>query len=381
MRVLIFCHSLISDWSDDNAHFLRGIATELGARGHHVRVYEEKNASSARNPTSNCGMGAIEAFHAAYPNLKIVRYEMKNLDLHDALYAADLVLVHERNHPELVRRIGRYREDWGNFLLFFHDTRQRPASDADEISEFDLTGYDGVLASGEAITELYRSRRWHPRVWTWHEAADVRGVHSNGNGHKNGRASGRSGSYEGDLVWIGKWAEDERGDELREFLIEPARELGLKTRIYGVGYPQHALDELKRANLEYGEWLPSYEVPRVFAKFRMTIHVPRRPYVEAPPGVPAIRVFEAMACGIPLVSAVWRDAEGLFNPGQDYLVANDGAEMTRHLAMLKQNPRRARELARHARRTILERHTCAHRVDELLAICGRSTGASREVLV
>ena len=44
----------------------------------------------------------------------------------------------------------------------------------------------------------------------------------------------------------------------------------------------------------------------------MTVHVPRRPYVDALPGIPTIRVFEALACGIPLVSAPWRDEEGLF---------------------------------------------------------------------
>ena len=53
----------------------------------------------------------------------------------------------------------------------------------------------------------------------------------------------------------------------------------------------------------------------------MTVHVPRRPYVEALPGIPTIRVFEALACGIPLVSAPWADSEGLFPPGRLPLVA------------------------------------------------------------
>ena len=49
------------------------------------------------------------------------------------------------------------------------------------------------------------------------------------------------------------------------------------------------------------------------------MHVPRGPYAEALPGIPTIRVFEALACGIPLVSAPWDDCEGLFQPGRDYL--------------------------------------------------------------
>jgi spore maturation protein CgeB len=97
--------------------------------------------------------------------------------------------------------------------------------------------------------------------------------------------------------------------------------------------------------------------------------VPRRPYAEALPGVPTIRVFEALACGIPLVSAPWRDSEGLFTPGEDFLVARDGSEMQRHLRTLLREPAAAAALAERGRRTVLARHTCAHRVDELMAIC------------
>ena len=100
----------------------------------------------------------------------------------------------------------------------------------------------------------------------------------------------------------------------------------------------------------------------------MTVHVPRRPYVEALPGVPTIRVFEALACGVPLVSAPWRDVERLFSPGTDYLVANDGGQMQRHLRMLRADRDARCAFARRGRETILRRHTCGHRVDELLAI-------------
>jgi spore maturation protein CgeB len=90
--------------------------------------------------------------------------------------------------------------------------------------------------------------------------------------------------------------------------------------------------------------------------------------VRALPGVPTIRVFEALASGIPLVTAPWDDAEGLFTPGEDYLVAPDGAAMRRHLRAVLADAELARALAERGRATILARHTCAHRVDELLAV-------------
>lgn len=120
--------------------------------------------------------------------------------------------------------------------------------------------------------------------------------------------------------------------------------------------------------MAFGGWLPNYRVPEVFGSHLMTVHVPRRPYVRALPGVPTIRVFEALACGIPLVSAPWDDVEGLFTPGKDFLVARDGEEMCRHMRLLASDAGARHELAACGRKTILARHTVAHRVDELLAI-------------
>jgi spore maturation protein CgeB len=87
------------------------------------------------------------------------------------------------------------------------------------------------------------------------------------------------------------------------------------------------------------------------------------------PGIPTIRPFEALGCGIPLICSPWRDVEGLFESGKDYLLANDGAEMASHLLTLLADDQRRRELSIRGRRTVLARHTCAHRVDELLEIC------------
>jgi spore maturation protein CgeB len=63
------------------------------------------------------------------------------------------------------------------------------------------------------------------------------------------------------------------------------------------------------------------------------------------------------------------DAEHLFRPGRDYLVARDGADMRRHLRALLDDESLRHALAADGRETILSRHTCAHRADELLRIC------------
>ena len=354
MRIALFYHSLLSDWNHGNAHFLRGVATELLSRGHEVRVFEPADSWSRRNLLAECD-NAITRFKTRYPELSASIYD-DFLDLDRELDAVDLVIVHEWNRHSLVKRIGEHRARSG-YRLLFHDTHHRSVTDPAAMSSYDLSNYDGVLAFGEAVRSVYLAKGWADRVWTWHEAADTRVFHPM-------PATG----CDGDLVWIGNWGDDERSAELRNFLIGPARRLALKACVHGVRYPQSAIDELQMAGVRYRGWLPNFDVPRVFSRFKATIHIPRRPYTKALPGIPTIRPFEAMACGIPLVSAPWEDAEGLFRPGLDFLVARDGDEMERHLRAVLNDQAHAADLAKHGRETILARHTCAHRVSQLLSI-------------
>jgi spore maturation protein CgeB len=356
MRVVVFCHSLRSDWNHGNAHFLRGITWELLARGHDVRVFEPVDAWSACYLEAQEGPGALSAFQQHYPGLSSCRYRLEDLDLDLVLDRADLVLVHEWNAPACVARLGEHRRRRGRYVLFFHDTHHRSVTDPGAMRRYDLSGYDGVLAFGERIRMRYLDEGWASRVWTWHEAADVRLFRP------------RQAASDCDVAWIGNWGDEERTAELHEFLLDPVRRLGLRGRVFGVRYPPEALTALADAGCEYRGWLPNYLVPDAFARARFTVHVPRRAYVTQLPGIPTIRPFEALACGIPLISAPWEDAEGLFAPGRDYLVARSGAEMTAAMqAVLHDDGLRA-ALAAHGRETILARHTCAHRVDQLLAI-------------
>jgi len=357
MRVIVFCHSLLSDWNHGNAHFLRGVCSDLIARGHAVDVYEPHDAWSLQNLLSEHGEGPLREFARAYPTLRSIRYTADTLDLDTALADADLVLVHEWNAHALVKAIGQHRHANPHYRLLFHDTHHRCVTDPDSMAAYDLRHYDGVLAFGNVIRDLYRKQGWARQAWTWHEAAD----------HRVFRPLPGT-PREGDLVWIGNWGDDERTAELHEFLLEPVKALGLKARIHGVRYPEHALRSLADAGIAYGGWLPNHQAPQVFARYGVTVHVPRRPYVAALPGIPTIRVFEALACGIPLVSAPWNDSEHLFTPGSDFLVARSGREMKEHLRAVLNDPQLARTLAEQGRQTILARHTCAHRVDELLAI-------------
>jgi len=363
----MFYQSLVSDWNHGNAHFLRGIASELLARGHEVQVYEPRDSWSLQNLIAENGETPVAEFHEAYPELSSNRYELAQLNLDEALDGADLVIVHEWNEQELIERIGNYRRVKESFVLLFHDTHHRIAGH--ESLPFSLKNYDGVLAYGQTLTDKYLSNGWTKRAWTWHEAADVRVFHPLPNISRTL-----------DLVWIGNWGDDERSAELQEFLIQPVKDLQLNAEVYGVRYPDHAIAALAAAGIRYRGWLPNYRVPEVFAASRVTLHIPRRPYVRELPGIPTIRPFEALACGIPLICSPWDDAEHLFNPGRDFLLAYDGDEMRQLIQKLLSEPAFAQDLASHGLATIRQRHTCAHRVDELVGIYAELAPESKELV-
>jgi spore maturation protein CgeB len=357
LRVVIFTHSLVSDWNHGNAHFLRGVMRELQRRGHIAIAYEPRDGWSRANLLRDHGEPAVQGFCARFPQLRSELYEQADFDAGRLLGGADVVLVHEWNEPWLIEALGRHRRSSGRYVLLFHDTHHRAVTAPHEIERLNLSGFDGVLCFGEVIRQIYLRRGWAARAWTWHEAADTALF----------RPSPETRT-QGDLVWIGNWGDEERSRELHEYLLEPIRELALTATIHGVRYPVPALADIAKAGGRYGGWLPNHEVPAVFAAHRLTVHVPRRPYVEALPGIPTIRVFEALACGIPLVSAPWRDSEGLFRPG-DYLLARTGEEMKESIRAVLNDPDLAARLAARGVETIRNRHTCAHRVEELLAIC------------
>jgi spore maturation protein CgeB len=357
VRAVLYYHSLVSDWNHGNAHFLRGVVAELMACGHRVDVYEPAGGWSLANLLAEQGQQVVDAFAQAFPALSSRFYRADSLDLDEVLGDADVVVVHEWNEPELVARVGAWRSRHRRLRALFHDTHHRSVSDPAAVARLDLAGYDGVLAYGRAVRDQYLHHQWARQVWIWHEAADTRVFFP-----RTPREPLR------DLVWIGNWGDDERTTELTEFLIEPVAALSLDAEIYGVRYPPDAIERLAQAGARYGGWLANHRVPETFARFKATVHVPRRAYVAHLPGVPTIRPFEALACGIPLVSAPWPDDEGLFTPGEDFLVARNGREMQERLRDVLRDASLSAALVRHGLATIRARHTCVHRVVELLAI-------------
>ena len=279
------------------------------------------------------------------------------------LAGVDAVLLEEWpavEHPSLTEVLIRLRPACG-YALLLRDAHSRVLTEPLPLRGR-LDRFDAVLVYGPSMADEYQRGLGVSGVHVLHEAADVALFRPH--------PHVPTGTWD-DAVFIGNWGEGDRAAELRRFLLRPARRFGGRRRfaVHGVRYPPEALEALAAAGgVEYRGWLPNYLVPQAFARARVALHVIRRQYAEWLHGVPTIRVFEALACGLPLVSTRWRDTDGLFREGQDYLLVDTPAQMEEALDWLWHDGDARARLGRNGRLRVLDAHTCAHRAEQLLEI-------------
>lgn len=360
MNVVYFAHSLVSDWNHGNAHFLRGLLRALRKRGHNVVACERWRNWSSDNLVQDHGVGPIVEFARLFPDLELAVYgEWPGIieEVDARTRGADVVIVHEFNEPELIGAVGEVRRRRADFALLFHDTHHRAVTAPHEIARLNLAHYDAILAYGKSLAQVYRTTFGRDRVYVFHEAADTTVFRP------------IDAEKDEDVVWIGNWGDEERTREIQDYFIATARALPqLRFTAYGVRYPPSGLRDMKEAGIEYRGWIANYHVPRALARSRMTVHIPRGPYLDRLPGIPTIRPFEAMACGTPLIITPWEDTEGLFRAGRDYVPVKTPVEMREAVLQLAVDADARAALAESGRETILASHTCDHRAEQLEGI-------------
>ncbi len=318
---------------------MRGVTSELVARGHGVRVFEPADGWSRDAPAcSPRARPRSTTSTARSPRLRSDAYDPRTFDPARALAGADLVIVHEWNDHELVARLGELRARGARFRLLFHDTHHRSVTDPRSMAR--------VRPAPLRRRARLRScdPRHLPRARLGGASLDV----ARGGGHARVPAPAERGSARRHHLdrELGRRRAHGRAAALPARPGGPARTDGLDLR-----RPLPARGSRRDRPSRVS---PTAAGSRTIAcrppsrAHRVTVHVPRRPYVAALPGIPTIRPFEALACGIPLVCAPWTDEEGLFTAGSDFLVARDGDEMA---ACLHGNPHGhlARRIARASR--------------------------------
>jgi spore maturation protein CgeB len=300
---------------------------------------------------------AIEGFREDFPDLHFERYDLgPDLErwLRPRLADADVVVVHEWTEPGVVRLLGQVCRSLGVRTLF-HDTHYRVVLDTPYRASLGLEQFQTILAYSPSLAQRFRTLGFR-NVQVFHEAADTTIF------------APLDVPKRADVVFVGNYGDGDRSNELEGFVFGPRGDLPhLCYAIYGVRYPQHVLRRFTNGlDIRYHGWLPNVRVPDVYSAARVVLHVPRRQYVELLPGTPTIRIFEALASGACLISIPWEDTDHLFEAGADYVVARSPDEMRDRIAWLCADDAARERFGQHGRATILARHTCGHRADQLL---------------
>jgi spore maturation protein CgeB len=352
VRLAYFAHSITSCWNNGNAHFQRGLLRELRGLGVEVSIFEEQNSWSLKNLIHDQGSATADIFRRNYPELDPITYSEQSA-FEDLFDQHDVVIVHEWTPHWLVERMASLRRRSKQTLLFFHDTHHRIISAPQTLPLTTLEQFDGVIAFGKVLADAYTARGI--AAFVLHEGADI--VHF--------KPIESSRAQDG-LIWIGNWGDDERSRDIEDYLLHPARQAGLRLSVFGVRYPEEARHKLAQFGAEYHGWCANVDAPLLYSRHCATIHIPRRYYVDHLPGIPTIRVFEALACGIPLLCAPWQDTEGLFRVNEDYLQASSPGQMAKLLKDVLGDALLRQKLIRSGLNQIYKRHSCRHRAQELL---------------
>jgi spore maturation protein CgeB len=162
-----------------------------------------------------------------------------------------------------------------------------------------------------------------------------------------------------DLGYLGTYSDD-RQPVLERLLLEPAGRLpGARFAVAGPQYPE-AIEW--PANVERVEHVAPAEHPAFYAAQRFTLNVTRAEMREAG-WSPSVRLFEAAACGVPVISDRWEGLDQLFAPGEEILIADSAADVVEFLRDV--DAEEARQIGERARRRVLAEHTAERRCERL----------------
>jgi spore maturation protein CgeB len=161
------------------------------------------------------------------------------------------------------------------------------------------------------------------------------------------------------LGYLGTYSAD-RQPALDELLLKPAAQW--KEGRFVVAGPQYPKTIPWPKNAERVEHLPPKKHRGFYNRQRFTLNITRADMIAAGYS-PSVRLFEAAACGTPIISDSWPGLETFFVPGEEVLTARTSAEM---LHLLQETPREtATQIGAAARAKVLAHHTAAHRAQEL----------------
>ncbi len=337
MKIVVLGLSVTSSWGNGHATNYRALVAALAARGHEVLFLERDRPWYA----------AHRDFSAPWIRLYADPGELEGHE--DTVEAADLVLV--GSYVPDGCAVAEWVLSTAQGVTAFWDidtpvtVAKLASGDHEYLSPRLVPRFDLYLSfTGGPLLERIGARRPLP----FHCVVDP--------------ATYRP--FEVELRWqlgyLGTYSAD-RQPAVDKLLLEPARARAEDR--FALAGPQYPTSVEWPANLDRFESLPPAEHPSFYAAQRFTLNVTRADMIRAG-WSPSVRLFEAAACGVPVISDWWEGLDAFFEPGHEILVAADADDVWRHLAL---GERERREIGRRARRRVLAAHTAARRAEELEA--------------
>ena len=353
MHLVIFGLTISSSWGNGHPTLWRGLVRAMVGRGHTVTFYERDVPyyANARDPWP-LPEGAALLLYGFFDEIRErARRDADHADLAlctsfcpDGPAAARLILD---SHAAIK---AFYDMDTPVTLDALLGGERAAYLPAEGLGEFDLVlSYTG----GRALTELQArlGARSVAPLYGWVDPAahfPVAPVEK----------------FRGELSYLGTYAAD-RQRALENLFLEPARRMPeARFQLAGALYPEgYAWPQ----NVAYARHLEPRLHPAFLCSSRATLNITRG--VMAKFGhCPSGRLFEAAACGTPILSDGWNGLEHFFVPGRELLRVDSADDV---LAALSLTDAELRRVAAAARSKVLERHTAERRVEELEGLCER----------
>lgn len=344
LRIVILGLSITSSWGNGHATTFRGLVRELTRRGHDVLFLERDQPWYAQNRDLADPPYGTTRLYGSFDDLR-EQYV-------DEVRAADLVIVGSYV-PEGVRVGDWVQAEAGGVKAFYDiDTPVTLAKlrrgEHEYLHPRQIPGYDLYLSfTGGPTLKRLEQEYGSPRARVLYCSFDPELYFP------------EPQEAQWDLGYMGTYSDD-RQPSVRAFLLEPAR-LHPRGRFIVAG-PQYPDTQDWPSNVTHEPHLPPSEHRRFYSSQRFTLNVTRRDMIAAG-WSPSVRLFEAAACGTPIISDRWPGIESLLVPHQEILLVDRTADVLDILERFGEEERL--RMAERARKRILAEHTAAHRAAEV----------------
>ena len=356
MQITILGLSITSSWGNGHATTYRALARQLQARGHQVTFLERDVSWYADNRDMPEPPFATTHLYTSLDELR---------SAHEGVVrTADVVIVGSYVPDGIA--VGEWVTGTAEGVTAFYDidtpvTLARLANGgADYISKSLIPRYDLYLSftGGPTLERLEREfgAKMARPLYCSVDMCDY---------------FPESGDVEWDLGYLGTYSND-RQPTLTTLMLEPARMLS--DRRFVVAGPQYPEAIAWPDNVTRITHLPPRAHRAFYNSQRYTLNITRADMIRAG-WSPSVRLFEAAACGTPIVSDWWDGLDAFFEPGRDILIARSADDTETYLHDVGEEQRR--EIGRRGRERVLTRHTAAHRAEELESYAAEALSAGR----